>query len=103
MRISNYWASATVTVILRKGGGQNEITVGVIAGSSLNVYADSLSQYTECRKILLLVFYGWRSGGTDYRSLIPPSPPLELAACPPFPLLSMPLPAFHSCLIQAWI
>jgi len=35
MRISNYWASATVTVILREGGGQNEITEGVIAGSSL--------------------------------------------------------------------
>lgn len=46
MRISNYWASATVTVIMRKGGGQNEITEGVIAGSSLNVYTASLSQYT---------------------------------------------------------
>lgn len=45
MRISNYWASATVTVMLRKGGGQNEITEGVIAGSSSNVYRQPVSIY----------------------------------------------------------
>lgn len=46
MRIFNYWASAIVTVILRKGEGQNEITEGVIAASSLNIYTDRLSGCT---------------------------------------------------------
>lgn len=47
-----------------------------------DIYTQSPSQYSQHRKILLLlVFYGQRSGGTDRSSLICPGPPVESTAC----------------------
>lgn len=95
-KTSNYWASATVTVMLRKGGGQSEITEGVIAGSSFDVITQSSSPYTWHRKMFPTAGILWIEKlrhGAQFSYLSWSS--IGLHCLFPFPLLSVPLPVFY--------